>query len=62
MVDGNPLSGDDPTIALLNLSAEGIERIQVYYRVSGQFALYGFDHGERYGAMNILNRENRRNG
>lgn len=62
LVDGKPLFGDDPTIALRNLPAEVVDKIQVYDRMSDQSELSGFDDGQRSRTMNIVTRNNRRNG
>lgn len=48
LVDGKLHFGDHPIIALRNLPAEETNKIQEYFRMGDQFALSGFDNGERY--------------
>lgn len=62
LVDGREFFGDDPSIALRNLPAEIIERIEVYDRMSDQAELTGFDDGERSKTINIVTRLDRRSG
>ncbi len=56
LVDGREFFGDDPTVALRNLPAEVVERIEVYDRMSDQAELTGFDDGERSKTINIVTR------
>jgi hypothetical protein len=60
LVDGKPYYGDDPTLALRNLPAEVIDRIQVFDQMSDQAQFTGFDDGQSVKSMNILTRQNRR--
>ena len=62
LVDGREFFGDDPSIALRNLPAEMIERIQVYDRMSDQAQLTGFDDGQAVKTINIVTRLDRRSG
>ncbi|GHT66664.1 collagen-binding protein [Bacteroidia bacterium] len=62
LVDGKPFFGDDPTIAIRNLPAELIDKIEVFERLSDQAQLTGFDDGEGVRAMNIVTKPNRRLG
>jgi hypothetical protein len=61
-VDGREFFGDDPSIALRNLPAEVIERIEVFDRMSDQAELTGFDDGERSKTINIVTRLDTRSG
>ena len=61
-VDGREFFGDDPSIALRNLPAEVIERIEVYDQMSDQSELTGFDDGERSKTINIVTRLDTRSG
>jgi hypothetical protein len=61
-VDGKRFFGDDPTIALRNLPAEVIDKIQVYDKLSDQAELTGFDDGQSTKTMNIITRQDRRQG
>lgn len=62
LVDGRQFFGDDPLIALRNLPADMIDKIQVYDKLSDQAELTGFDDGNSTKTMNIITRANRRNG
>ncbi|MDR0419527.1 MAG: carboxypeptidase-like regulatory domain-containing protein, partial [Prevotellaceae bacterium] len=62
LVDGKPFFGDDPTIAIRNLPAEVIDKIEVFDRMSDQSQLTGFDDGESVKTLNIVTKENRRTG
>lgn len=61
-VDGKQFFGDDPSIALKNLPADVVDKIQVYDRMSDQSAFTGFDDGNTSKAINIVTKSNRRNG
>ncbi|XZF14896.1 outer membrane beta-barrel protein [Chitinophagaceae bacterium MMS25-I14] len=54
MVDGKPFFGDDPTLALKNLPAEVIDKIQVFDKLSDQSQFTGFDDGTAQKAINII--------
>lgn len=54
LVDGKPFFGDDPSVALRNLPAEVIDRVQVYNRLSDQAELTGFDDGQSSRTINII--------
>ncbi len=62
LVDGREFFGDDPSIALRNLPAEIVERIEVYDRMSDQADLTGFDDGQRSKTINIVTRIDSRSG
>jgi hypothetical protein len=62
LVDGREFFGDDPSIALRNLPAEVIDRIEVYDRLSDQAELTGFDDGQRSKTINIVTRLDTRSG
>lgn len=62
LVDGREFFGDDPTAALRNLPSEVIDRIQVFERMSDQAEFSGFDDGNGEMTINIITREDRRNG
>ncbi|GAO44936.1 hypothetical protein FPE01S_04_01790 [Flavihumibacter petaseus NBRC 106054] len=61
-IDGREFFGDDATAALRNLPAEVVDKIQVFDRLSDQAQLTGVDDGNGYKAINIVTREDRRNG
>lgn len=62
LVDGKAFFGDDPSIALKNLPAEVIEKVQVFNKLSEQSELTGFDDGQSAKTINIITKQNRRNG
>lgn len=62
LVDGQEFFGDDPNIALRNLPAEMIGQVEVFDQMSDQSRLTGFDDGERIKTINIVTRQDRRNG
>ncbi|MFT4605725.1 MAG: hypothetical protein ACI9W4_002469, partial [Rhodothermales bacterium] len=62
LVDGREFFGDDPTAALRNLPSEIIDRIQVFERLSDQAQFSGFDDGSGEMTINIITRQDRRNG
>ena len=61
-VDGRRFFGDDPMIALRNLPAEVIDKIQVYDKMSDQSELTGFNDGQTTKTINIITRPDRRRG
>jgi hypothetical protein len=62
LVDGEPFFGNDPTIALKNLPAEVIDKIQVFDKSSDQAQFTGVDDGQAQKTINIITKKNRRNG
>ncbi len=61
LVDGKPFFGDDPTLAIRNLPAEVVDKIQVFDQMSDQAQFTGFDDGQSVKAMNIITRRRNRN-
>jgi hypothetical protein len=61
LVDGRPFFGDDPTLAVRNLPAEVIDKIQVFDQMNDQAQFTGFDDGQSTKTLNIMTRRNRRN-
>lgn len=62
LVDGKPFMGDDPTAALKNLPAEIIDKVQVFDQLSEQSRFTGFNDGNTSKTMNIVTKQNRKNG
>jgi hypothetical protein len=62
LVDGEPFFGNDATIALKNLPAEVVDKIQVFDKLSDQAQFTGFDDGNSQKTINIVTKKNRRNG
>lgn len=61
-VDGQEFFGDDAALALKNLPAEIVDKIQVFDRLSEQSQFTGFDDGNSVKTINITTRENKNNG
>lgn len=61
-VDGKDFFGDDASMALKNLPAEVVDKIQLYDRLSDQAQLTGFDDGNTVKAINIVTRSGMRSG
>jgi len=59
LVDGKPFFGDDPTLAVRNLPAEVIDKIQVFDQMSEQAQFTGFDDGQSIKSLNIVTRRDR---
>jgi hypothetical protein len=62
LVDGKPFFGDDPNVALRNLPAEVIEKVQVFDQQSEQDRFSGFNSGETTKAINIITKPGKRQG
>lgn len=61
-VDGKKFFGDDPSLALKNLPAEIINKVQIYDKSSDQAEFTGFDDGERNKTINLITRKSKRHG
>ncbi|MDP4226073.1 MAG: TonB-dependent receptor, partial [Bacteroidota bacterium] len=61
-VDGKPFFGNDPTLALKNLPADIIDKVQIYDKLSDQAQLTGFDDGNTSKTINIVTKRDRRKG
>jgi hypothetical protein len=61
LVDGKPFFGNDPTLALRNLPADAVEKIQVFDKMSDQAEFTGFDDGQSMKTINIVTRPEKRN-
>jgi hypothetical protein len=62
LVDGKQFFGDDATLALKNLPAEVIDKIEVFDRLSEQSQFTGFDDGQTRKTINIVTRKGKNNG
>ncbi|WP_247236248.1 outer membrane beta-barrel family protein [Telluribacter sp. SYSU D00476] len=62
MVDGKQFFGEDATLALRNLPAEIIDKIEVFDRQSDQAQFTGFDDGNAQKTINIVTRSDRNAG
>lgn len=54
LVNGRQYFGDDPMMAMRNLPADVIDRVQIFDKMSEQAQFSGFDDGSRYKAMNLI--------
>ena len=54
LVDGRPFFGTDPLIALRNIPADAIEKVQVFEKMSDQSEFTGFDDGQSRSPMALL--------
>ena len=54
LVDGKEFFGSDPTIALRNISADMVDKIEVYDRESDQSKFSGFSDGDDEKTINIM--------
>ena len=61
-VDGQEFFGDDATLALKNLPAEIIDKVQVFDRLSEQAQFTGFDDGNSVKTINITTVQGKNNG
>lgn len=61
-VDGKEFFGQDATLALKNLPADVIDKVQVFDKWTDQAQFTGFDDGNSTKAINIVTKRNRRNG
>lgn len=62
LVDGKPFFGDDATLALRNLPAEIVDKIEVFDRQTDQAQFSGFDDGNAQKTINIVTRADRNKG
>ncbi len=62
LVDGKPFFGDDPNMALKNIPAEIIDKIQIYDKASDQAQFTGFDDGQSNKTINIVTKNGMNNG
>lgn len=61
-VDGKPFFGTDPSLALKNLPAEIIDKIQVFDRLTDQSNFTGFDDGNAQKTLNIITKKGKNEG
>ncbi|MFY7889737.1 MAG: TonB-dependent receptor domain-containing protein [Spirosomataceae bacterium] len=62
LVDGKQFFGDDVSIALKNLPAEILDKIEIYDKQSEQSQFTGFNDGNTSKTINLVTRQDRRNG
>jgi uncharacterized membrane protein YgcG len=61
-IDGKPFFGTDPSLALKNLPAEVIDKIQVFDKLSDQSQFTGFDDGNGQKTINIVTKRGKSEG
>ena len=61
-INGQDFFGDDATMALKNLPAEIVDRVQVYDRGSDQTSFTGFDDGNSVKSINIITKSSKDQG
>lgn len=54
MIDGKEFFGDDASLALKNLPAEVVDKIQVFDKLSDQAQFTGFNDGNTSKTINIV--------
>jgi len=62
LIDGKEFFGDDVSMALKNLPAEVVDKMQVFDRLSDQAQLTGFDDGNSQKTLNIITRNGKNSG
>ena len=62
LVDGKPFFGDDVTIAMKNIPADIIDKVQIFDKVSEQAEFTGFKDGQTSKTINIITKKDKRNG
>ena len=61
-VDGKEFFGEDVNTAIKSLPAEAVDRIEVFNKLSDNAEFSGMDDGEGFKAINIITKENMRQG
>ncbi|ADR21236.1 hypothetical protein MATR_11350 [Marivirga tractuosa] len=62
LLDGKRFFGQDPLLSLNTIPADIVDKIQVYDEESDQARLAGFDDGNTTKTMNVVTKEDKRNG
>ncbi|MET0299716.1 MAG: outer membrane beta-barrel family protein [Flavitalea sp.] len=62
LVDGEEFFGNDPTIAIQNIRADNVEKVQLYDKKSDQATFSGIDDGQRTKTVNLKLKEDKKNG
>lgn len=58
LVNGKQYFGDDPTMAMKNIPADVIDKVQIFDKMGEQAQFTGIDDGSRYKAMNLITKGN----
>lgn len=62
LIDGEEFFGYDPKIAIRNVRADAVDKVQVYERKSEEAELTGIDDGVRLQTVNVVLKEEARSG
>jgi len=62
LIDGEEFFGYDPKIAIRNVRADAVDKVQVYERKSQESELTGIDDGKRIQTINVVLKDEARNG
>lgn len=62
LIDGEEFFGYDPKIAIRNVRADAVDKVQVYERKSQETELTGIDDGKRFQTINVILKEEARKG
>lgn len=62
LLDGKRFFGQDPLLSLNTIPADIVDRVQVYEEESDQSQFTGFDDGNTTMTMNVVTKEDKRNG
>src|SRR5690606_4239705 len=62
LIDGEEFFGYDPKIAIRNVRADAVDKVQVYERKSEEAELTGVDDGQRFQTVNVVLKEEAREG
>ncbi|MEM6816857.1 MAG: carboxypeptidase-like regulatory domain-containing protein, partial [Bacteroidota bacterium] len=62
LLDGKRFFGQDPLLSLHTIPADVVDKVQVYDEQSDQSQFTGFDDGNTTKTMNVVTKEDKRNG
>lgn len=62
LLDGKRFFGQDPVLALNTIPAEVVQKVEVFDQMSERSQFTGFDDGNTTKTLNVVTRENKRNG
>ena len=62
LVDGEEFFGDDPTLVTKNLRADMVDKVQLFEKSSDQAAFTGVDDGQKKQTLNIMLKEDKKQG
>ncbi len=62
LVDGEEFFGDDPGVAIKNLQANAVDKVEVFDKKSDQATFTGVDDGVKDKTINLKLKENKKNG